>query len=271
MRLIDRLIYKEIVGPWTFGVGLFTALIMAGTYLNRLAEYIQDKVPIALVAELTSLFVPAILVKTFSMAVLLAALLAFGRLSSDSEIVALRASGASIARIVRPVMVFSLIIAVVTFVFNETVVPAATTRSSVITNKIARELNPTAPVPIARALVKDFKLQAFINAENISPATGTLHGVTIIAYDEKGERNFMLFAKEVADLDPNDLGKWRIQGGSTLVSADMQTVVDIPNDIWPTQVPSPNQSFKELTTQGPPVFDAMSMSQIRDLIETSKA
>ncbi|HEY0868195.1 MAG TPA: LptF/LptG family permease [Fimbriimonas sp.] len=270
LRLLDRLIYREIVGPWLFGVGLFTALIMAGTYLNRLAEYLQNKVPVGLVLELSALFIPAILVKTFSMAVLLAALLAFGRLSSDSEIVALRAGGASIARIVRPVMVFSLVVAVFTFAFNEAVVPNATARSLELMNRIASELNPTAPRPIAYTVMEKSKLKAFITAENISPATKTLSGVTIIAFNDEGDETFMMKAKEIADLDLKDPSSWRVRGGARLISADFQTVVDVPTQIWPTQVPRPNQPFEEVVKQGRPEFDAMSMTQLQELIRESK-
>ena len=137
MKQIDRLILKELAGPWVFGVGLFSALLMAGMYLNRIADYVVQGVPTGMIVELTALLFPAILVKTFSMAVLLGALLAFGRLSSDSEIVALRAGGASIVRIVQPVMLFSLVIAIVTFGFNEVLVPGAASRAKLLITELA--------------------------------------------------------------------------------------------------------------------------------------
>ena len=59
------------------------------------------------------------------MAMLLAGLLAYGRLSGDSEIVALRAAGASIARIVAPAGLMAILVAVVAFAVDETMVPWA--------------------------------------------------------------------------------------------------------------------------------------------------
>ena len=81
--------------------------------------------PPGVIVRLVLLAVPAIMVKTFSMSMLLAGLLGFGRLSSDSELVALRAGGASVPRILRPVAVVSLLVAFATFAFNEMVVPRA--------------------------------------------------------------------------------------------------------------------------------------------------
>ena len=79
IRRIDRLIIKEIIGPWMFGVALFGALLFAATYLGRVAEYVSKGVPADLIGQVTILILPAILVQTFAMSILLAALLAFGR------------------------------------------------------------------------------------------------------------------------------------------------------------------------------------------------
>ena len=140
LRQIDRLITKELIGPWLFGVGLFSALLMAATYLGRLVGYIVDQAPGELVGQLVVLSLPAILVKTFTMAVLLAALLAFGRLSSDSEIVALRAGGASIYRIVAPVAFFSLLVAMITLS------PSFVTANSFSANAVGTPRHPCVPM-----------------------------------------------------------------------------------------------------------------------------
>ncbi|MER3462424.1 MAG: LPS export ABC transporter permease LptG, partial [Armatimonadota bacterium] len=39
IRLLDRLIYRELFGPWVFGVAMFTTVLLAGTYLFRLTNY----------------------------------------------------------------------------------------------------------------------------------------------------------------------------------------------------------------------------------------
>ncbi len=113
MKRLDALITKELMGPWVFGVAIFTVLILAGTYLFRITDYFVKGVGFFTVAELTTLLLPGIMAKTFPMAVLLATLLSFGRLSSDSEIVAIKACGTSLMRVMYPVGMFGLIVAVI--------------------------------------------------------------------------------------------------------------------------------------------------------------
>jgi len=63
---------------------------------------------------------------TFPMSMLLASLLAMGRLSADSEITAMRAAGASLYRLTAPLLLFAFVISLATIAFNEYVVPQAT-------------------------------------------------------------------------------------------------------------------------------------------------
>jgi len=270
IRQLDRLIIKELIGPWLFGVGLFSALLMAATYLGRLVGYIVDQAPGNLVAQLVFLLLPAILVKTFTMAVLLAALLAFGRLSSDSEIVALRAGGASIYRIVTPVAVFSLLIALVTFWFDEQVVPSATAKSLAVMREIVSKKGIKGDQAIARPYVSDGKLQAFINARNFNVASQSFQGVTLLTYDKKGDLAWILQAKEMQFDPSNPAQKWRIEGGGELVSADFTQFVHV-NEAWPRQIRAIDNTFAELTAERKDEFEAMSMMELKDAIEKHRA
>ena len=59
------------------------------------------------------------------MSMLLASLLTFGRLSGNSEIIAMKACGVSFKRLVTPVIIFSLGVSIFSVGFNEYVVPAS--------------------------------------------------------------------------------------------------------------------------------------------------
>ena len=72
MKRLDKLILAELLGPWTFGVAMFTVLIVASTYLFQITNYLVQGVPFGIVLEISLLVVPGILVKTFAMATLLA-------------------------------------------------------------------------------------------------------------------------------------------------------------------------------------------------------
>ena len=77
------------------------------------------------------------------MATVLAVLLALGRLAGDSEITALLAGGISIVRISRPVLIFGAVVSILTFVFNEWVVPKTTYYDHQIYFSVTKQAHPS--------------------------------------------------------------------------------------------------------------------------------
>ncbi|MGV3615636.1 MAG: LptF/LptG family permease [Fimbriimonas sp.] len=260
MKQIDRLILKEIFGPWIFGVGLFAALLMAGTYLNKIADYVVQGAPGGLIIQLVALLIPAILVKTFTMAVLLAALLAFGRLSSDSEIVALRAGGASIYRIVQPVMLFSFAIALVTFGFNEIVVPSAASRAKTLMRELADKGPTTDGEPIEFPIATKGKLRAHVVAQSFNLGARLMRGVTIVAYGDDGKTTHYLSAPEMEYRGENE---WRILGtGTKLIDAQGGYVLKM-SEVWPESIPKITKSPADLLLASNNDPDLLSMREVQ--------
>jgi lipopolysaccharide export system permease protein len=246
---------------------MFTTLLMAGTFLGRLTGYVVDGVPLWMIGQAFVYLMPALLAKTFSMAILLAALLAFGRLSSDSEIVAVRAGGASVPRLISPVALFGLVVAVATFAFNETVVPAATRAGLELANTIAASKSLNAQLPISRTEIQQGKLRLGIVAKNVNPADRTLQGVTLISYDDSGEEAFVMLAKELRFTSAQE---WEVNGGATLITPDGSTVAKFTDRIWPDQITSIQSGFTDLVKERDDDFDALTITQLQDRIERFK-
>src|SRR5262249_2138389 len=99
MKLLDRYIARELLGPFLFGLALFITVIVSGEYLSKLTSFIANGAPFMPVAELFGLRIIVVSVVSMPAAMLLAALLAFGRLSSESELVAIQASGVPLYRV----------------------------------------------------------------------------------------------------------------------------------------------------------------------------
>jgi lipopolysaccharide export system permease protein len=266
MKRIDRLIIGELAGPWLFGVAMFTSLLLAATYLGRIADYISQGLPMSTVLQITILLVPPILVKTFAMSMLLGALLAFGRLSGDSEIVALRAGGASIYRIILPVAIFSLAVAGLTYVLNDTVVPNSAKRALGMTQTVSKELKDRSAKPTFQSIIEDGKLKAMIMAEDFNLGDQTLSGVTMKAVDEKGNPTFYLEAAELKYLGPKD---WRIIGGANLWSADFSTSTHISGDIWPTELPTIDKTPAQMGVNQVTDPDYFTSSELREQLSKS--
>ena len=126
IKIIDRYIFKELFDPFLFGLGAFTAILSASMILFDLVRAVVVRgMPLFTAAQVFIYRLPGTAVYIFPMATLLAALLAFGKLSSQSEIVAFKAGGISLYRIIVPVLAFGLAISLVTLLCYEVVVPRA--------------------------------------------------------------------------------------------------------------------------------------------------
>ena len=273
LKRLDRLVVGELVSPWLFGVGLFTSLLFAGTFLGRIASYLVGGTSPALVGQLVLLMVPALLVKTFSMAMLLAGLLGFGRLSSDSEIVAMKAGGASVPRIVWPVLVASLLVAGVAFGFNELVVPRAAKAAASIAGSLVRSGRVGGKADARTIFGKDGRLLASLTAKKVDLATGTMSGASMTIYDAQEREKAVLIAPTVTF--QKDLGDWRIGEGARVVPLDADVnpreVVHLKGGAWPTnQAPKPPGTLEGLFLKDND-YDAYTLKELRVKIRALKA
>lgn len=268
MSRLDRLIYRELLGPWMFGVAIFTALIFASVLLVRITEWVVKGASADLVFQLVILLLPGIVVKTFSMALLLASLLAFGRLSNDSEIVAIRAAGASLFRVMRPVLTFGVVVAALSFAVNELVVPGASYRATELQGAIRQNLGNTKEArPIFHPVYQDDKMVAFVGAKNIDLVSQTLQDAFVVVYDDQGHESHVLFANELTYRGEKD---WRIHGGGKILPVNGRDIVVLTGDVWPSGIPKLDVTIRNLLAGIANDLDAFSITQIAEEIRTMK-
>jgi LPS export ABC transporter permease LptG/LPS export ABC transporter permease LptF len=118
-------VVREIVPPTGLGLLLFTFVLLLDQITNLMKVLVSRGADLPTVVRAFLFLLPSIFSVTIPMAFLLGVLLAFGRLASDSEIVALRASGVSPGRLLRPVLALSLVATLVTFYVFGVLGPAA--------------------------------------------------------------------------------------------------------------------------------------------------
>lgn len=143
ISVMDRYIAAELVAPFLFGVGAFSAIGLAiGSLFELVREITDSGLPIAIGLKVLLLQVPYFISLALPMAMLLATLIGYSRLSSDSELIALRSCGISIYRLVLPALLLSIIMTGVTFTFNELVVPAARYEAAITLEKALKKEKP---------------------------------------------------------------------------------------------------------------------------------
>jgi LPS export ABC transporter permease LptG/LPS export ABC transporter permease LptF len=108
-RILDRYTLREILPPFALALLVFTFMLMMGPIDRHAQQLLAKGVSAPVILRMLILLVPQALAITIPMAFLLGMLVAFGRLSGDSEWVALQACGVTLLRMLRPVMMLALL------------------------------------------------------------------------------------------------------------------------------------------------------------------
>jgi len=147
MKILTRYIFKEMLGPTALGFAFYTFIILMKNLFDFAGMIIKRSLPASTVGRLLFLSLPHIVVLTVPMSLLFGILIAVGRLSSDSEIIAMRALGISTRTIYRPVFLFSFLVFLINLYLMNFVLPRgnaefAALRSEIFTSQIEKELKP---------------------------------------------------------------------------------------------------------------------------------
>lgn len=106
-RRLDRYILSEILGPLGLGFLVYTFILLLRFLFQSAEMIIRRGLPVSVVGELLVLTLPNIVVLTLPMSLLFGILIAVGRLSSDSELIAMRSCGISLLTLYRPILLMS--------------------------------------------------------------------------------------------------------------------------------------------------------------------
>src|SRR5262245_12756223 len=123
--VLDRYLARELVSPFAFSCSLFTFFLILDRIYNLTDLVITKGVPFHLVLPLLLLMLPAFLANALPMALLVAVLMARGRLASDFEIVAFKASGVRVWRLFRPILAVSVLVTLAPAGWTHALAPTA--------------------------------------------------------------------------------------------------------------------------------------------------
>lgn len=106
MNILDKYIFKGVLFTCITAVAVFAFVLMLGNIVRDLLGLVlTGQLGATTFVQLTLLLIPFVVSYALPMGILTGVLLSLGRLSADSEITAMRASGLSLSRIARPVLI----------------------------------------------------------------------------------------------------------------------------------------------------------------------
>jgi len=139
LRRFDRYLLMEILGPLGLGFLVYTFILLFQKLFQSAEMIIRRGVDASTVGELLLLSLPYIVVLTIPMSLLFGILTAIGRLSSDSELVALRAGGVSLMQLYRPIALISLVLTLLSSALMIFVQPWGNSRLEQLGHEILRQ------------------------------------------------------------------------------------------------------------------------------------
>lgn len=143
LSVMNLYIIRELTLPFLFGMGIFTSLgLSIGAVFELIRKVTDSGLHWSVAAKVLLLRMPEFVVLAFPMSILLATLMTYSRLSSDSELIALRSIGVNVYRLIVPAIAFSLCVVAITFSFNNFVAPAATLQASLTLKQALGETRP---------------------------------------------------------------------------------------------------------------------------------
>ncbi|WP_400190953.1 LptF/LptG family permease [Hymenobacter sp. B81] len=125
MKKLDKLILRAFAGPFLLTFAVTEFVFLTQTMMKYLDDLVGKDLGTGVVVQLLIFFSVLIVPISLPLAVLLSSLMTYGNLGEHHELTAIKTSGISLTRILRPIMVFSLLLAGFAFWFNNTIVPKA--------------------------------------------------------------------------------------------------------------------------------------------------
>jgi len=135
-RILDEYVVREFLFMFFLVLCGFVMLMLVFTFFELIGDILRNRIPLSTVGQYLINLTPSMLYQIAPLAVLIAVLVTFGVLNRNSEIIAMKATGISLYRLVVPVIGIAAILAVSLFLFDEYYLPQANRRQEALRNII---------------------------------------------------------------------------------------------------------------------------------------
>ncbi len=262
--ILDRYVASELVGPFAFGLAAFTLSFAAINILaiGRLVS--EEHAPLIAAVEYFLWQLPQVVVTVVPIAMLLGTLLALGRLSGESELIAMKAGGVGLVRSVASLLVIGVAVSIGAYFLQERVVPFANDQAVYLREETIKHIGAFGggQHTVITQLPGGGKQVTYFGA--FQPTTGQLLFVTIITYGADNRPRGIVFS----DRGHYQTPAWTFENAATYRlakdgSVDYQQLPHAEIDVG--EKPSQIQQRAADNNR-----ESMSRAQIRDIIDSKQ-
>ena len=187
MKIIDKYIFKELITPFFLSLFILLFILITQVFVKHIDRFIGKGLSLSVVLKYLLFNSAWIFSLAVPMAALIATMMAFGRLSSDNEISALKSSGISYFNLLKPAIMFGIILLITMIPFNLWILPEINFNNKVLTQKISK----SRPDIQIQEYQKNILFGKVIYVED--EINGQFNDVTI--FDNNNSNNISIFSK----------------------------------------------------------------------------
>ncbi len=212
MRIIDRYISREVFSHALIGLAIFTFVLFVPQLVRLMELIVRHSADAGTVLALVACLLPGVLTFTLPMAVLVGVMIGLGRMSADSETIALHAVGIGTRRLLVPIAALALLATLVTVGMTLWIGPAALSKF----RELEQRLRATQASFEIQPRVFDERFPGLVlYVQDIAAAGTRWRGLLLAESGENGGR--LTVAEEARVIADRDEGKLQIhlENGST--------------------------------------------------------
>jgi len=135
-RILDEYVVREFLNTFLLVLSGFVLLMLIFTFFDLVGDILRNHIPLTTVGAYLVNLTPDMLYNITPLAVLIAVLVTFGVLNRNSEIIAMKATGVSLYRLVIPIVSIAAVLSIGLFLFDQYYLPQANRKQEALRNII---------------------------------------------------------------------------------------------------------------------------------------
>jgi LPS export ABC transporter permease LptG/LPS export ABC transporter permease LptF len=135
-RILDEYVVREFLNIFFLVLCGFVMLMLVFTFFEMMGDILRNHIPLSTVGAYLLNLTPSMLYQIAPLAVLIGVLVTFGVLNRNSEIIAMKATGISLYRLVVPILAIAAVLSISLFLFDDYYLPQANRKQEALHNLI---------------------------------------------------------------------------------------------------------------------------------------
>ncbi|HUL01307.1 MAG TPA: LPS export ABC transporter permease LptG, partial [Nitrospirota bacterium] len=252
MTLLSKHIFKEFI---SLVVGVLVCILivyLCVEFLQKADKLIKAHATLSQVARYFLYSLPVMVTMSLPMATLIAALLSLGSLSSHNEIIAMRAGGVSLMKIIAPLLAGGLLVSILGFINNEFIMPTCTSRANYIRSVEIEKKQQQVMFQQSKLWLRGPN-NSIANIELVSPNRNEMLGLNIYMLNP----DYSVRERITAESLIWENGSWKLKHSRTVAihgntvqsrnsDGEVFNIVDNPDDLGMIVKDSEEMNFREM-------------------------